>query len=161
METSSNDLIKPSILSKIIIWDIIIYITDNNFFIIYYERRSAEKILNTCPDIEQCRTPDITLYFPWLFFIIFLFNKQSCTRRNTGRLQLYVFTFAVGDSWPRQSNDYGSSFKKSANYILCRHIFSIFFQHLVFVQILEQYFRTLLKIYDEVFLSKQLTSNSR
>ena len=75
METSSNDLIKPSILSKIIIWDIIIYITDNNFFIIYYERRSAEKILNTCPDIEQCRTPDITLYFPWLFFIIFLFNK--------------------------------------------------------------------------------------
>ena len=75
METSSNDLIKPLILSKNNIWDIIIYITYNNFFIINYERRSAEKILNTCPNIGQCRTPDITLYFPCLFFIIFLFNK--------------------------------------------------------------------------------------
>ena len=61
METSSNDLIKSSILSENNIWDIIICITCNDIFIIYYERRSVEKILNTCPNIEHCRTPDITL----------------------------------------------------------------------------------------------------
>ena len=58
------------------------------------------------------------LYFKFIFVCCFLFDTQLCTSSNAVKLKPYAFSFAMSNSWSRQSKAFNKFVSKAPNILL-------------------------------------------